>query len=242
MNGIFDKRKEIVQLVLIFTIVTFSIIYFFYSLNFDRTRDIWLLIGVLGILLIILSELKGVGVFIGIVLLGTLVAREEFILETSALLRGEQLSELRSSRMVIDEAKAISQISESDIKQRITSEKIDLNNLSPEELIQKVENVRNTLTIERAVVTLTDESKSWIRAIAESGGLSSSSKKFKQLNALNDHTGYKYLNFLQAFDFVEWFINENADNDFYILNDRGIQLAKGLGIQVKDQKPPEGYY
>ena len=242
MNILFEKRKDLIQISLVVILSVFSVILFVYSLWNGNTKDVWVIVGLMGIVLIVLSELQGATVFIAVMLLGTLVAREEFILETSALFRGETLAVLRNSRNIGKSDATIEKISKEEITKRLAETNIDLSSLSPDDLISYVEETRRALTVEKASISLTDVSKKWIKALALTGGFLSTSREYKKARVSTGDQRLQYIWSLVSLGFVNVYDNDDFSVSFYTLSFKGKELAVKLNYVIKEKGIPEGFY
>jgi len=234
--GLIEKRTELIQLLLGLILVAFLIGMFITGIVKDETRILWVTTGIAAILLLLMSEQRGATVFVATMLIGTLVAREEFILEASAIVRGESLTEVRESRADTSGSLQLTQDEESQLEDRITQIIMEAtgDDVDPE-LIQQIETARQELTVEADARKLSDSAKAWIRMLALEGPVKDSNDPvFDRYFADLSYDGWSAL---LAAGYVNDLLREDdATEDWvYFLTPKGERLARVLGFEPKPQ-------
>ena len=87
-----EKQKELATGALTVILLAALVIALILSTGEHELKNLWVVIGISAMLLIVISEKKGVTVFFVIIIIGTLVAREEFLLEVAAMVKGESIA------------------------------------------------------------------------------------------------------------------------------------------------------
>ena len=192
-----------------------------------ESRELWIIIGMASILMLILSEKKGATVFLAILIIGTLVAREEFLLEIAALSRGENLSELRRTRSFVYQPENQPEI---DIQK--LAERLELSlkqNKKPAQIVKDLETLRAELDIQRDLIVLNDTHKEIIKFFATYGVLYPSGEE--KIEKYFNQRGIKENDFSLNAQFL---INKgylyNGQDSVY-LTKLGLQLAERMGLK-----------
>ena len=80
-------------------LILFLCVLVVYSLIDSDVRSLWVAAGLAATILLLVTKERGASLFLAVMLIGTLVAREEFILDAAAVIRGEKLQDVRQSRI-----------------------------------------------------------------------------------------------------------------------------------------------
>jgi len=159
------------------SLVAFLLLFFIIIGIKGDLRDLWVIVGIIGLLLLLLTNQRGASVFLATMVLGTLVAREEFLLEIAAMSRGTTLKEIRETRSFIPSATASSAKIAHDVKgleakseqlqQRLNSPNVE----DAKAAVEELKGVQKTLDITKDAARLSSAADTALRIVAEKGSL-----------------------------------------------------------------------
>lgn len=239
----FLKESRILSIPYIFAISL--VIMLFYSMNYaietGNVRNIGVPVGIASIVFLLTStdKDKSISVLIAVMMIGTLVAREEFILEAVAMAKGENITDVRSSRLG---APSYAQQESAEIKKELLNKELtvalesyDIFQTQSEQVTDAVVQASERVKLVIDTQKLTPAAKAMIRMLATEGGIYGDEdlpvweKYFtsRGLDSVEGATQLKDLGYLIV-----------TSSEYGYLSEQGIELAKHLGYEVVDQKPP----
>ncbi len=168
LNLLLDRKAELGQLVLI-ALLGLEILAIGVMATWTTvSSDLWTITGLTAMLLLILSNRQGAGVFVVILAISTMVAREEFLLEIAAIYQGESLQGVRESRVFGNiELSA----GENQDEQKLKARMVELfeSGKDPGTIFDELETYEQNLDIERDLGRLTDAERWVIKLLAAKG-------------------------------------------------------------------------
>ncbi len=237
--NLIDKRKEAIQLLLGLLLVVFLAVMFILGIGRDGHKELWIAVGIAVITFLLFAEKRGATVFLAIMLIGTLVAREEFILEATSVLRGETLENIRNSRPPSIKSLELTSSEKKDrlaeILELIEKETGD----SYPELAKEIENVWTKFSIQADAKKLPDTSKAWVEMLAVEGQTQDSNKsRFYRYFISKDLSPYIGWPTLKTAGYIKigW---DMKKNEFTFLTEKGRKLSEVLGFSPVEQIVPE---
>jgi hypothetical protein len=225
-----DQKTLLMQYVFAIVLVIFMSVLVVYALWHKDIRSLWIATGMSAIVLLLLAKDKGASLFLSVMLIGTLVAREEFILDAAAVVRGEKLQEVRKSRIgapSYDNAESSMDAIRKEIELVLSkSTKED-----PKALASKVIDAAERAKIESDKTRLNDAAKAVVKMLAIEGPTS---------GVGDDDKWQKYVKG-QGLDSVEG--SQQLIGQGYLkttgscgsLTSSGVMLAESLGLKPVSQ-------
>lgn len=197
-----------------------------------HSRELWIIIGLSAILLMIILDKQGATVFLAVLIIGTLVAREEFLLEIAALTRGEQLSELRKTRRF-----SIPPATERVDEEMLTEKLAQLleENKTPSEIVKRLESLRSEQAIERDLIALNDLSREIIRYFSVKGSsLVDPFDAYMKKKNRSPEDAHNTFSILETKGYVK--ATETSKGWLGHLTQNGVALAKRMGFTPVSQE------
>ena len=135
-------------------------------------EQMWMVFGTLAMMLLLINAPKNALTLFAIIILGTFVADEEFLLEVAAIAKGENLLDIRESRSFEPLPVASTKKTEKALTEKL---KVLLESgKSPEEIIQHLEESRIALEIKGDIPGLEAVDKDIISMFAKMGPMHNS--------------------------------------------------------------------
>ncbi len=226
VNDLEDRKLDILVLVITFLFSAVVIVHTVLIITGTDLEPLWMIMGTLAIMLLILVSDKSVMVLFMIIIIGTFVADEEFLLEVAAITSGESLSLIRESR----ELKELTVDSEKETEMALTVKLKELleSGKDPAEIIDELEEYRAELEIEEDLPGFDPIDKEVIITFANNGPLDESTfvKKMEDKSfTVND-----IVDAFENLGAAEYISNVPDKSEMIQLTDKGIELAKTLGV------------
>ena len=234
-HKIMVHKQDLVQLALGGLLILELLFMAFKTLFGELPADLWMVTGLTAILLIILANRQGVTVFVAVLAISTLVAREEFLLEVAAIYRGESLSGIRESR-AFEKSELSDDEEKDDVKlQAKLSELLKAGKKDGQTIFKELEAYRDQLDAERDVRRLNDLARLLVTTFAERGSMGS--RIFFDLmddeDIAQDERDLE-MSELVGSDYLEY----HEIEDWVRLTPKGVLLAKLMGQDAVDQSWP----
>ncbi|MFT7412075.1 MAG: hypothetical protein ACI9J4_000427 [Paraglaciecola sp.] len=225
-SQILEKKNDILDLGLSLLFFIICIIHVVLIILRQHIEQMWMVFGTIAIMLLLLNAPKNILSIFVIIIFGTFVADEEFLLEVAAVTKGEQLSTIRESRNF----EVLTVTSEKDTELVLTEKLETLLNSGkkPQEIIHALEIYRIELEIKEDLPGFDPIDKDVIIAFATKGALDES--VFFQLMQDKGYTVNNIANTFEKLGAAEYLSNKPNNVNVAQLTAQGVALAKELGV------------
>lgn len=226
MKYLLEKRKEFLQITLGLISCVLIVALFLMSWIDSDARGMWVAAGLATILFILLSDRQGASVFLSVMLIGTLVAREEFILEASAIVRGEKIEKVRESRASSTQSLALTKLETQEFNNRLLKLISERSAEPAEKLKEEIIELGTSFNVAADAKKLSDSSRAWVRLLAAHSPVEDANNKLfdRYFGETDTVEGWKPL------EIAGYVKQEMGENDLiYSLTDKGKFLASQLG-------------
>ena len=221
-----ENKHDVLGLGLSFLFFIICVIHVILILLGQHIEQMWMVFGTLAIMLILLkSQNHFLSIFV-ILIIGTFVADEEFLLEVAAVTKGEQLSKIRESRdfelLTVTAEKEVEIVLTHKLKGLLKSKK------KPAEIIHALEIYRIELEIQEDLPGFDPVDKDVIKTFATKGFLDES--VFFQIMQDKGYTVNNIADTFEKLGAAEYLSNNPNNVNEAHLTAQGVALAKVLGI------------
>jgi len=221
-----ENKNDILGLGLSFLFFITCIIHMFLIVIGQHIEQMWMVFGTLAIMLLLLKSQKNILTIFVILIIGTFVADEEFLLEVAAVTKGEQLSKIRESRdfelLTVTASKDVELVLTRKLKVLLESKK------KPEDIIHALETYRIELEIKEDMPGFDPVDKDVIITFATKGALDES--VFFQIMQDKGYTVNSIADTFEKLGAAEYLSNNPKNVNEAHLTVQGIALAKALGV------------
>jgi hypothetical protein len=224
-----DKMPAVVVVLLVLFVI-FSIEIAFRV----ETKELWVLLGIIALLLLLLTNQRGATVFLTAMVVGTLIAREDFLLKIAALSRGTSYSDImksgfqsagQSDVQLAAEVKTLEQ-KKQETRNELASE---VHDDKKQQVKQKLEEIDANLVLAKDAATLSTPIKNTVLEMATKGPISENDfKRIMDQSGIPMNIGVDDL----TKQLIEPKYAETGEKDERLhLTAKGIDLAKRLGVK-----------
>jgi|GEM_PF-1699278 len=226
IKQLLEKETDMLSLGLSFIFFIVCILHVILIVLGQNIEQMWMVFGTLAIMLLLLKAPKNILTIFVIIVFGTFVADEEFLLEVAAISKGEQLSIIRGSR----DFEVLTVTPEKEVELALTKKLKDLlsRNETPENIIQALEVSRMELAIKEDLSGFEAVDKDVIKTFASQEHIEES-----VFFNIMQNKGYSVDNIADTFEKLgaAEYLSNNPDNvDEAQLTAQGKALAKALGV------------
>ncbi len=232
LSNLAEKKIDILVLGLTFLFFLLCIILIILILiGRPDIEQLWMVFGTITMILLILSAEKSFIVIFIIIIIGTFVVDEDFLLEVASVTTGESLSTIRESRkfntLPASSEKAEDQALTLKLKELLKSED------DPGLIIKNLKAYQIGLEIKEDLPGLSLLDKDVIFIFAAKGALEDSA-----FYKILENKGYDVNGIADSFEKLgaaDYVFNDPKNKDVAALTEKGITLANNLGIKAVKQ-------
>jgi hypothetical protein len=226
INQLIEKDNDILGLGLSFIFFIVCVIHVVLIVLEKHIEQMWMVFGTLAIMLLLLRAPKSILTILVVLIFGTFVADEEFLLEVAAVTKGEQLSEIRESRdfevLTVTPEKEMALVLTNKLKELLDSGK------TPKEIIHALEIYRIELEIQEDLPGFEPVDKDVIITFATKGPLDET--VFFHIMQDKGYTVNSIADTFEKLGAAEYLSNNPNNVNEAQLTTQGIALAKALGV------------
>ncbi|MCW5212474.1 hypothetical protein VU04_06155 [Desulfobulbus sp. TB] len=226
LNKIIEKKDEVLHLGLSLIFFMTCVTHIILIVIERHIEQMWMVFGTLAIILLLINGSKNLITIFAVIIFGTFVADEEFLLEVAAITKGEQLFKIRESRnfevLTVTPEKEINSALTNKLKKLLESEK------KPEDIIHALENYRIELEIKEDLPGFDPVDKDVIITFARKGVLDES--VFFKIMQDKGYSVNSISNTFEKLGSAEYLANNPDNIDEAKLTSKGVYLAKTLGV------------
>lgn len=227
IDRVMDKRDEILGLGLSIIFFIVCVIHVLFIVVGHHIEQMWMVFGTLAMMLLLINSPKNILTIFVIIIFGTFVADEEFLLEVAAITKGEQLSQIRESRNF--EVLTVSSGKEKKSALTTKLEELLQGGKNPKEIIHALEEFRIDLEVEEDLPGFDPVDKDVVLTFASRGTLDES--VFFQIMQNKGYTVNEVADAFEKLGAAEYLANNPDNVDEAHLTMLGVALAKALGVR-----------
>ena len=172
VNTVIEEKGRFFSISLSVVFFAISVIHGLLIILGKSSEPMWMLFGTFAIFNLLVNVPKNMLTAFAVIIFGTFVADEEFLLEVASLTRGEQLAAIRESRNFETLNTTLDEESRSVLTQKL--EEILGSETSPQEIINTLENHRIELEIKDDLPRLEPIDRDVVYTFATEGALTES--------------------------------------------------------------------
>jgi len=221
-----EKKDDILSLALSLIFIILSVIHVALILMGQHIEQMCMVFGTIAILLLLLNMNTNLLTVLAVMIMGTFVADEEFLLEVAAISKGEQLATVRNSRNF----EVLTVTPEAEVETALTKKLTSLlqQEQDPEKIIYELERFRYQLEIEEDLPGFEAQDKDAIELFARYGSIDE--QKFYNLMQNKGYSDEIITRVFEKLGAAEYVYNNSEDIDQAQLTEKGVALAKSLGL------------
>jgi len=226
LTDVAEKRDDILALGLSFIFFILCIVHIIFIALGQHIEQMWMVFGTLAIMVLLINTERSLLTLFVIVIFGTFVVDEEFLLDVAAITKGEHLSKIRESRNF----EVLTVTTEKETIAKLTAKLKELlhNHQNPGQIIRSLEDYRISLEIEEDIPGFESVDKDVIASFANEEYLEES--VFFEIMLNKGYTVDSISDSFEKLGAAEYLSNISGHVNEAQLTAQGISLAKALGL------------